>query len=134
MSRAVPLSRIQELGIRGRDDPAAEQVVWNVIKMDDGSLRGLHQALNPTLLLLALAGYRIDQLVLGPPDANGDVLLVDLSPRAATRSRGATTSRTTPWSGRSPGGSASSCGSSSSPGSPARSCRSTRAARSRGTT
>ena len=85
MSRAVPLSRIQELGIRGRDDPAAAQVVWNVIKMDDGSLRGLHQALNPTLLLLALAGYRIDQLVLGPPDANGDVLLVDLSPRSATK-------------------------------------------------
>jgi hypothetical protein len=84
MSRAVPLSRIQELGIRGRDDPAAQPVVWNVISMDDGGLRALHEALHPTLLLLALAGYRIDQLVLGPPDENGDVLLVDLSPRSAT--------------------------------------------------
>ena len=84
MSRVVPLSRIQELGIRGRDDPAADPFVWNVISMDDGSLRALHEALNPTLLLLALAGYRIDQLVLGPPDENGDVLLVDLSPRSAT--------------------------------------------------
>jgi hypothetical protein len=85
MSRAVPLSRIQELGIRGRDDPAAQTVVWNVISMDDGSLRALHEALNPTLLLLALAGYRIDRLVLGPLDENGDVLLVELSPRKATK-------------------------------------------------
>ena len=77
MSRAVPLSRIQELGIRGREDPAAQPVVWNVITMDDGSLRALHEALHPTLLLLALAGYRIDQLVLGPPDESGDILLVE---------------------------------------------------------
>jgi hypothetical protein len=82
MSRAVPLSRIQELGIRGRDDPAAEPVLWAGMAVNAGGLRALHEALHPTLLLLALAGYRIDELVLGPP-ADGDVLLVSLSPRSA---------------------------------------------------
>jgi hypothetical protein len=87
MSRAVPLSRIQELGIRGRDDPAAEPVLWSGMAINAGGLRALHEALHPTLLLLALAGYRADQLVLGPP-AGGDILLVTLSPRGAA---------VTPW-------------------------------------
>ncbi len=87
MSRAVALSRIQELGIRGRDDPAAQPTTWAGIQVDAGGLRALHEALHPTLLLLALAGYRVDQLVLGPP-SDGGILLVTLSPRAAV---------VTPW-------------------------------------
>ena len=82
MSRAVALSRIQELGVRGRDDPAPQPLVWAGMAVNAGGLRALHEALHPTLLLLALAGYRIDQLVIGPP-AGGDILLVTLSPRSA---------------------------------------------------
>ncbi len=83
MSRAVALSRLQELGIRGRDDPPAEPAQWAGMEVGDGGLRALHEALHPSLLLLTLAGYHIDQVVLGRP-GDGDVLLVDLSPRAAT--------------------------------------------------
>ena len=82
MTRAVALSRIQELGIRGRDDPAAQPMTWASMVVEAGGLRALHEALHPTLLLLALAGYRTDEVVLGPP-AGGDVLLVTLSPRSA---------------------------------------------------
>ncbi len=82
MSRAVALSRIQELGVRGRDDPAPQPLVWAGMAVNVGGLRALHEALHPTLLLLALAGYRIDQLVIGPP-VGGDILLVTLSPRSA---------------------------------------------------
>lgn len=82
MSRAVALSRIQELGVRGRDDPAPQPLVWAGMAVNAGGLRALHEALHPTLLLLALAGYRIDQLVIGPP-VGGDILLVTLSPRSA---------------------------------------------------
>ena len=78
----MALSRIQELGIRGRDDPAAQPLDWAGMAVNAGGLRALHAALQPTLLLLALAGYRTDQVVLGPP-AGGDVLLVTLSPRSA---------------------------------------------------
>jgi hypothetical protein len=89
MSRVVPLSRIQDLGVRGRNDPPVQPVLWTGMSVNDGGLRALHEALHPTLLLLALAGYRIDELVLGPP-ANGDVLLVSLSPRSAVATSWAT--------------------------------------------
>ena len=82
MTRAVALSRIQELGIRGRDDPRPQPLTWSAMVVEAGGLRALHEALHPTLLLLALAGYRTDEVVLGPP-AGGDVLLVTLSPRSA---------------------------------------------------
>ena len=82
MTRAVALSRIQDLGIRGRDDPAAQPMTWANMVVEAGGLRALHEALHPTLLLLALAGYRTDEVVLGPPAA-GDMLLVTLSPRSA---------------------------------------------------
>ena len=57
-------------------------MTWASMVVEAGGLRALHEALHPTLLLLALAGYRTDEVVLGPP-AGGDMLLVTLSPRSA---------------------------------------------------
>lgn len=80
MSPVVALSRIQELGPRGREDPAADPHAWSGMVVTSGGLRGLHEALHPTLLLLALAGYEVDDVFVGPP-ADGEILQVTLSPR-----------------------------------------------------
>src|SRR5688500_12887330 len=82
MSRPVALSRIVELGVRDRNAPAVQPVDWAGMAVNAGGVRALHESLHPTLLLLAYAGYHVDDVVVAEP-ADDDVLLVTLSPRTA---------------------------------------------------
>lgn len=80
MSRPVALSRIEDLGVRDRNAPAILPVDWAGVPVNAGGVRALHEALHPTLLLLAFAGYQVDDVVVACP-GNDTIVLVTLSPR-----------------------------------------------------
>ena len=81
MSRPVALSRIEDLGVRNRDDPGDPRRTGRACRVDGDGVRALHEALHPTLLLLAFAGYQVDDVAVARPGNDGDIVLVTLSPR-----------------------------------------------------
>ena len=82
MSRPVALSRIEELGVRSLNAPAVQPTAWAGMDVNGGGVRALHEALHPTLLLLAYAGYHVADVVVAQP-GDDNILRVTLSPHDA---------------------------------------------------
>lgn len=69
-----PLGYVQDLGLRGRDAAAPASIDWAGNTLDAQGMRALHRTLDPTIVLLALAGY----------DPRSALLRWDNSPAAPT--------------------------------------------------
>jgi hypothetical protein len=80
VSRLVALSRIEDLGVRNRNAPAILPADWAGVRVNADGVRALHEALHPTLLLLAFAGFQVDDVAVARR-GNDTIVLVTLSPR-----------------------------------------------------